>query len=170
MSFYIFHRHRVCLADCVDLIYTSDNWWEVWVFFLSHTAPGFQLWFYFHLFMWVVHWGLLLRLLWRILVCPCESQVWRWCSCLGHRGSGSTRYSGELAVRTAGNIVLYKGMATSIDQYAPVFLPGELPSLTEKPGRPQSSGYKELVMTEAILCAKIDARYFRLWQLCPSES
>ena len=24
-----------------------------WVFFLSHTAPGFQLWFYFHLFMWV---------------------------------------------------------------------------------------------------------------------
>ena len=29
-----------------------------WVFFLSHTAPGFQLWFYFHLYMWVVHWGL----------------------------------------------------------------------------------------------------------------
>ena len=48
---------------------------------------------------------------------------------MGFRGSGSTRYSGELAVRTAGNIVLYKGMATSIDQYAPVFLPGELPSL-----------------------------------------
>ena len=58
MSFYIFHRHRVCLADCVDLIYTSDNWWEVWVFFLSHTAPGFQLWFYFHLCMWIIHWGL----------------------------------------------------------------------------------------------------------------
>ena len=29
-----------------------------WVFFLSHTASGFQLWFYFHLYMWVVHWGL----------------------------------------------------------------------------------------------------------------
>ena len=29
-----------------------------WVFFLSHTDPGFQLWFYFHLYMWVVHWGL----------------------------------------------------------------------------------------------------------------
>ena len=29
-----------------------------WVFFLSHTAPGFQLWFYFHLYIWVVHWGL----------------------------------------------------------------------------------------------------------------
>ena len=31
-------------------------------------------------------------------------------------------------------------MATSFGQYAPVFLPGESPSLTEKPGRPQSTG------------------------------
>jgi len=29
-----------------------------WIFFLNHTAPWFQLWFYFHLYMWVVHWGL----------------------------------------------------------------------------------------------------------------
>ena len=28
-----------------------------WVFFLSHSAPGFQLWLYFHLCMWVVHLG-----------------------------------------------------------------------------------------------------------------
>ena len=75
-------------------------------FFLSHTGPGFQLWFYFHLCMWVLHWGLLLRLPWRTWVCPCEAQVWRWCSCLGHRGSGSARYSGELVARAAGNIVL----------------------------------------------------------------
>ena len=77
-----------------------------WVFFLSYTAPGFQLWFSFHLCMWVIHWGLLLRLPWRTWVCPSEGQVWMWCSCLGHRGSGSTRYSGELAARAAGNIVL----------------------------------------------------------------
>ena len=109
------------------------------VFFLSHTAPGFQLWFYFHLCMWVVCWGLLLRLPWRTWVCPCEGQVRRWCSCLGRRGSGSTRYSGELVPRAAGNKVLQKGMATSIGQYAPEFLPGEPPSLTEKPGRPQST-------------------------------
>ena len=31
-------------------------------------------------------------------------------------------------------------MATSSGQYAPVFFPGETPSLTEKPGRPQSTG------------------------------
>ena len=24
---------------------------RVWVFSLSHTAPGFQLWFYFHLYV-----------------------------------------------------------------------------------------------------------------------
>ena len=56
--------------------------------------------------MWVIHWGLLLSLLWRTWVCPTEGQVWRWCSYLGHRGSGSTRYSGELAARAAGNIEL----------------------------------------------------------------
>ena len=108
------------------------------VFFLGHTAPEFQLWFYFHLCMCVIHWGLLLRLPWRIWVCPCEAQMWSWCSCVGCRVSGSTRYSGELAAREAGNIVLWKGMATSIGQYTPLFLPGEPPSLTEKPGRLQS--------------------------------
>ena len=46
---------------------------------------------------------------------------------MGRRGSGSTRYSGELAERAAGNTVLLKGMATSIGQYTPVFLPGEPP-------------------------------------------
>ena len=39
-------------------------------------------------------------------VCSCEGQGWMWCSCLGHRVSGSTRFSGELAARAAGNIVL----------------------------------------------------------------
>ena len=62
--------------------------------------------FYFHLYMWVVHLGLLLRLPWRTWVCPSEGQVWRWCSCLGHRGSGSTRYSEGLAAKALGNRVL----------------------------------------------------------------
>ena len=44
------------------------------VFFLCHTAPGFQLWFYFHLCMWVIHWGLLLRLPWRTWVCPMRAR------------------------------------------------------------------------------------------------
>ena len=77
-----------------------------WVFFLSHIATGFQLRFYFHLYVWVIYWGLLLSLPWRTWVCPCEVQAWRWCSCLGHKGSDSTRYSGELVAKAAGNIVL----------------------------------------------------------------
>ena len=40
---------------------------------------------------------------------------------MGRRGSGSTRHSGELAARAAGNTVLQKGMATSRGPYAPVF-------------------------------------------------
>ena len=76
-----------------------------WVFFLSHTAPWVSI-VIFHVYLWVVHWGLLLRLPWRTWVCPCEGQVWRWCIYLGRRGSGSTRYSGELVARAAGTIVL----------------------------------------------------------------
>jgi len=75
--------------------------------------------------MWVVHWGLLLQFPWRSWVCPIEGQVWRWCSCLDCRGSGNSRYSGELAARVTGNIVLQKSMATSIGQYTPLFLPEE---------------------------------------------
>ena len=69
------------------------------------------MFFFSHLYIWVVHWGLLLRLPWRTWVCPWKGQVevvqvWRWCSCLGCGGSGSTRYSGELEARAAGNTVL----------------------------------------------------------------
>ena len=49
---------------------------------------------------------MLLRLPWRTWVCPWKGQMWKWCNCLGHRGSGSTRYSGELVARAAGSIVL----------------------------------------------------------------
>ena len=28
MSFYICHRYRVCLIDCVDLICSLYSWWE----------------------------------------------------------------------------------------------------------------------------------------------
>ena len=100
------HRHTGCLVDRVGLICSCTGGGKVWVFFLSHTVPGFQLWFYSHLYMWVGHWGLLLRLPWRAWVCPCKGQGWRWCTCLGRRGSGSTRYPEALAARAAGNIVL----------------------------------------------------------------
>ena len=50
-------------------------------------------------------------------------------------------------------------MATSIGQYAPVFLPGEPLSLTEKPGRPQSTGLQRVGHNQRDpVC--IDARLF----------
>ena len=104
-SFYTFHRHRAAWSSCGFNLQLAQLVGRFWVFFLSHTASGFQLWFYFHLCMWVVHWGLFLRLPWRTWVFPCEGQVWRCCSCLGCRGSGSTRYSRELVAGTTGNIV-----------------------------------------------------------------
>ena len=43
------------------------------------------------------------------------------------------------------------------------------PFLTEKPGRPQSTGLQRVGHDQSDpVC--IDARYFCLWQLCPSES
>ena len=52
MAFYIFHRHRVCLVDpCGFNLKLVQLVGRFWVFFLSYIAPGFQLWFNFHLYM-----------------------------------------------------------------------------------------------------------------------
>ena len=128
MSFYIVHRHRVCLFEHVDLICSLYNWQEGFGPSSLATLPArFQLWLHFHLCTRAVHWGLLLRLPWRTWVCPSEVQLWSWCSFLGCRSSCSTGYSGKLVAREAGSMVVQKGMATSIGQHAPVFLPGEPP-------------------------------------------
>ena len=50
-------------------------------------------------------------------------------------------------------------MATSIGQYTPVFLPGEHPSLTKKPGRPQSTELQR-VRHDRNDPACIDTRHF----------
>ena len=50
MTFYMFHRHRGCLADCVDFICSLYSWWEGFgSSSLAHTAPGFQLVLFPHL-------------------------------------------------------------------------------------------------------------------------
>ena len=106
MTFYIFHGHRVSLVDHVDLICSLYSWWEGFGSSSLATLPlGFSCGS-ISPYMWVIHSALLLRLPWRAWICPCGGQVWRWCSCLGPRDSGSTSYSGELVARAAGNIVL----------------------------------------------------------------
>ena len=53
---------RVCLVwSCGFNLQLVQLVWWFWVFFLSHTVPGFQLWLYFHLctglFTGVCSWG-----------------------------------------------------------------------------------------------------------------
>ena len=93
---------RVWLVDHVDLMAACTTGGKVWVLFLSHTAPGFQLRFYLHLCMWVVHWGLLLMLPWRTQVCSSEGQVLRWCNCLGCRDPGGAKCAGMWTASATG--------------------------------------------------------------------
>ena len=94
MPLYIFHRHRVCLVDRVDLTCSLYSWWggfgssslATWPLgFISISACGSFT-------------G----------ICPETAlenlglNLWgpgMECGCLGLRGSGSTRYSGELVAR-----------------------------------------------------------------------
>ena len=123
---YTFHRHRVCLVDCVDLICSLYKWWECsGSSSLSTLALGFNCGFTSTSacgsLTGVCSWG-----------CPggCGSalvrarcgQVWMRYRGLGYRGSGSTRYSREFWAMVVRNIVLYKGMATSISQHTPYCL------------------------------------------------
>ena len=104
MFFYLFHRHTVCLVGCVHLICCLYTWWEDSGSSSLATLPlGFNCGF---LSTSACGSSTGIWLPWRTWVCPREGQVWMWYSCLGPRGFGSTRYSGELAARAAGNIVL----------------------------------------------------------------
>ena len=106
MTLYIFQRHTVCLVDRVDLICLYSRWEGFGSSSLVTLPLGFNCGFISPSTRGsFVHWGLLLRLPWRTRVCPCEGQAWRRCSCLGRRGSGSTRYSDGLPARAAGNTV-----------------------------------------------------------------
>ena len=92
MSSYIFHRHRVCLVDRVDLICSLYSWWEGFVSSSLDTLPlGFNCGFISISTCMSSTEVLLLRLLCRAWICPCKDQVWRWCSCLGCRISGNIR-------------------------------------------------------------------------------
>ena len=134
------------------------------VFFLSHTAPGSHLWFYFLLCMWVVHWGLLRRLPWRAWVCPVRAGVelgqllgsqgfWQHQVLSGVGGSGSRKYSP------------WEGMAARTGQYAPAFLPGN--PLSDREAR-QATVYRVTKSrTQRSDPARIDARLLSLRQLCP---
>ena len=74
---------------------------------------------------------------------------------MGGSGPGITRYSEEPVVRAAGNIVLSKGMTTSIDQYAPIFLPVRTPLPNREAW--QATVYR-VTKSQTLLTVCVDAR------------
>ena len=53
-ALYVSHRRSVRPVHRVELVCSLYSWWAGLGSSLGHTAPGFQLWFYFHLYMWVM--------------------------------------------------------------------------------------------------------------------
>ena len=78
-----------------------------WVFFLSYTAKVVSIVVLFPPLHVGCPGGFAPEAALEDLGLPQEGQVWRrFIQLLGTQGSGSTRYSGELAARAAGNTVL----------------------------------------------------------------
>ena len=166
MTFYIFHRHRVCLVDHVDLICSLYSWWEGFGSSSLVTLPlGFNCGF---ISTSACGWSIgtcSCGCPGRSWICPCEGQVWRWCSCLGvefwhHQvlrgvgGEGSWKYG---ALEGYGN------------QFWPIcsnILAWRTPSLTEKPGTLQSTGSQRVGQYQSDPVS-IDARLFSCGSSAP---
>ena len=168
VTFYIFHRHRVYLVDHVDLICSLYSWWEgLGTCSIGSLPLGFNCGF-----ISTSPCGRPLRFVPEAVLEDLGLPLWGSCvevvQLLGSQGfwkhqvlrgvdsQGSRKYS---ALEGYGN------------QYWPIcssFLAWRTP-LTEKPGRPQSTG-SQRVGHDWSDPVGIDVRLFGLWQLCPSES
>jgi len=154
MSFYILHRHSVCLVDCVDLICSLYSWWEGFGSSSLATLPlGFNCGF--------------------ISACGSSTGV---CSCSCPRGLGfasvRARCGGGAAAwvvvvltapGTQGSLRLGQQEISALEgygnQYWPIcssILAWRTP-MAEKPGRPQSTGL-QIVGHNQSNSACIDAR------------
>ena len=106
LSFYIFHRHRVYLVGCMDLLRSLCSWWRGFRSSALASLPWSSVVVLSSPLHVVIHRSLLLRLPGRTQFCPNEDQAWRQCSCLDHGDPGSTRYMGEPAAVDTGDIAL----------------------------------------------------------------
>ena len=170
MTFYIFHRHRVCLADCVDLICSLDSWWEGFGCSSLATLPlDFNCGFI------------------STSACGSSTGVCSW-GCPGALGFApvKTRCGGGAAARVAGVLAapgtqgswqlgqheiscsrrVWKPVLANTLQYSCL---ETLPLWQISLAGHSLQGHKELDTTEATLSTQMEG-FFCLWQLCPSEN
>ena len=115
--------------------------------------------------MWVVHWGLAPEAVLEGLGLPLWGpgvqvvQVW----VAGVLAAPDTQRLGQQEIQCSRRV--WKPVLANALQYSCL----ENPLLTEKLGRPQSTGSQK-VKHDQSNPAHIDTNFFCLWQICPSES
>ena len=142
---YVFHRHRVCLVDRVDLFWILCSWWEGFgssslatlslgftCGFISTSACGSST--------GVCSWGCPGGLGFAPVRARCGGGAAAWVArVLAAPATQGSWQLGKQEIKCSKRV--WQPVATSIGQYAPV--PGETP-LMEKPGRPQSTGSQRI--------------------------
>ena len=170
MTFYIFHRHRVCLIDHVDLICTLYSWWEG---LGSSSLSTLPLSFNCSFISTSTHWsstgvcssGCPGGLRFAPMRARCGRGAAAWIAgVLAAPGTQGSWQLGQQEIQCSRRV--WQPVLANMLQYSCLKNP---PSQTEKPGRPQSTGSQRVRHYRSnSVC--IGARLFCLWQLCPSES
>ena len=139
VTFYIFCRHRICLVDHVDLIHSFYSCGKALGLLPQTHCPWVSAVVLFPPLYVSRPVGFAPEAALEELGLPCEVQVWRWCNCVSCRGSGRPGIQGswwlwQLEIQCSRRV--RKTVLAHMLQYSCL----ESPSLTEKPGRPQSTG------------------------------
>jgi len=167
MTFYIFHRHRVCLVNHVDLICRLYSWWEGFWFSSLVTLPlGFNCGFI------------------STSACGSSTGVCSW-GCPGGLGFAPVRARcGGGAADGLQHQVLREVDGFGSSKYSALEVYGNqhwptlssvlawrtpLPDREAWPGSPQYTGSQRFGHYKNDF-VRVDTRLFCLWQLCPSEN
>ena len=123
----------------MDLICSLYSCWEGFGFG-SFSLATLPLDFNFHLYIWVIHWGLALEAALEGLGLPLWGPGVEVVQLLGSQGLGGTRYSGGVGGQGSRKYSALEGYGNQSWPIRSSILAWRTPSLTEKPGRPQSTG------------------------------
>ena len=170
VSFYIFHRHRVCLVDRVDLICSLYSWCEGFVSYSLATLPlGFNYGFISTsacgLSTGVCSWGCPGGLGFAPVRARCGGGTAAWVAgVLASPGTQGSWWLGQQEIYWSRRV--WQPVLANMLQCFCL----ENPPPWQKPGRPQSIWWQR-VGHDWSNPSCIDARlFFCLWHLCPNKS